>query len=239
MPKCPFCNIEILRPVQHLKACNLRPEGLTVDELKVEYYKRNFGTDIIDAVKHDYAHNLYSLPMIKEKYGLSFRAITFILTYSAIQIRNMSESQRLISAPKSKKTCLKKYGVNNPSQCQDIKNKKARTFINHYGVDNIWKTAEYAAFTSRRWKSYTSEEKNELLNKCRKKVGRISLLERRVLSVLSELQMPIVEQFKFHDYYHKYDFLIDGTNIIFEINGDFWHANPKLYKYCIINYLLS
>lgn len=37
---------------------------------------------------------------------------------------------------KIKQTCLKKYGVENPSQSNSIKEKKARTCLKHYGVEN-------------------------------------------------------------------------------------------------------
>lgn len=42
---------------------------------------------------------------------------------------------------KYKKTCENKYGdgIINVSQSEDIKKKKANTFIKNYGVDNIWK----------------------------------------------------------------------------------------------------
>jgi len=32
------------------------------------------------------------------------------------------------------------------------------------------------------------------------------------------------------EYIKSYDFRIQKTNIIIEVNGDFWHANPNKYK---------
>ena len=30
--------------------------------------------------------------------------------------------------------------------------------------------------------------------------------------------------------YHSYDFRINNSKIIMEINGDYWHCNPKFYS---------
>ena len=35
-----------------------------------------------------------------------------------------------------------KYGVDNPSKLENVKEKKKNTFIKHYGVDNYFKTKE-------------------------------------------------------------------------------------------------
>lgn len=44
---------------------------------------------------------------------------------------------------KSKETCLKKYGVDNPWKSDIVKNKIKQTMINNYGVDNYSKTEEF------------------------------------------------------------------------------------------------
>ena len=43
---------------------------------------------------------------------------------------------------------MSKYGVENPSQAQCVKEKKRRTFMAHYGVDNVWKSPKYCAWLS-------------------------------------------------------------------------------------------
>lgn len=43
---------------------------------------------------------------------------------------------------KTRKVCLEKYGVINPSQLQSVKNKKKETCLEHYGVDNPSKVQE-------------------------------------------------------------------------------------------------
>lgn len=230
MSVCPFCKKELnCNAVHHVYKCKSIPVGLTKDEIKELYYKFNFGDTIYEDVIRDY-QNLYSLPMLKEKYGLCYRSIIYILNKFSIPIRNMKTSQKLITAPKYKNTCLKKYGCENVSQLESVKHKKEQTFIKNYGVDNIWKTPEYAEFTSKRWASYSPKRKAELLKKWRNSKGNTSELENKIYRYLNEIGLSVITQFKFDNYYHAYDFLITGTNIIIEVNGDFWHANPMIYS---------
>ena len=50
------------------------------------------------------------------------------------------ERERLVSS--LRKSCLEKYGVENPSQSEEIKEKKKRTTIEHYGVENPFQSEE-------------------------------------------------------------------------------------------------
>lgn len=171
-----------------------------------------------------------SFPDIKAKYNIDYKNIYLCLKSKGIKLRTISESQCKISSIKSKKTCLEKYGVENPSQVDEVKRKKEETFIKHYGVDNIWKTKEYREFTSKRWASYNKEKKSELIHKWTKQEGRISKIENKIVNIFNNLNIPIETQFKFPKFFHKYDILLKNTNVIIEVQGDFWHANPNKYK---------
>lgn len=46
-------------------------------------------------------------------------------------------------AIESKKTCIEKYGIENPSQLQEVKDKKKNTFLKNYGVEHFSKTEDY------------------------------------------------------------------------------------------------
>ena len=48
----------------------------------------------------------------------------------------LSEESKKSKSEKTRKTCLQKYGVENPSQVQEIKNRKSETLMKHYGVSN-------------------------------------------------------------------------------------------------------
>ena len=224
---CPFCGKKVHG--KHLSTCKLIPQGLSEDDVRLQYIQHNTYNGICNDIINDYT-NLMSLPDLKKKYDLDYKNIQFILNYHNIELRTLSQSAKTISVAKIRNTCLEKYGVDNPSKYADVQKKKSETFIKHYGVDNVWKTKEYAQFTSDRWNSYSSEKKNELLQKWSRKRGTVSKLELHIIELFKELNIDIVTQFKFKHYYHKYDIQIVNTHILFEINGDFWHANPEKYN---------
>lgn len=227
--KCKFCGKEVERINRHLDFCKFIPSGMSKDEAFIEEIKYNFGDNIVEKVVNDYVNNL-SLPDIYKKYGLSYHYTQKILIINGIELRGISESAIKITASKHRKTCMEKYGVENVSQVKIFKEKKKKTFIEHYGIDNIWKTEEYKQFTRDRWNSYSDEEKTKLLNMGKKRKGTISLFEKKIISYLVELGVELETQFKFERYFHKYDIRIKNTNILIEINGDFWHANPNKYN---------
>lgn len=53
-----------------------------------------------------------------------------------------------------------KYGTDNVSKLDFIQEKKKKTFLKHYGVDNIWKTKDYVKNI---WKNYSEEKKQEII----------------------------------------------------------------------------
>jgi len=57
--------------------------------------------------------------------------------------------------------------------------------------------------------------------------GNISKLELRIQLVLSSLMIPFSTQFELGNKF--FDIRLQKIKIIIEVNGDYWHANPKLY----------
>lgn len=126
-----------------------------------------------------------SLPDIKKEKGIPLHVSVTLFRRLNIPIRSISESKKLNKCiEKFKASCLKRYGVENPSQAPNVKDKKKKTFINHYGVDNVWKSEEFqrqineimmkkygvlrltnGEKTSRALLSKTNEEKAESLEK--------------------------------------------------------------------------
>lgn len=226
---CPFCGKKVKVLGKHLLHCKLIPNNLSNDEIKIKGLESYIYEGFVNDLCQDY-NNLMSFPDIKAKYNIDYKNIYLCLKSKGIKLRTISESQRKISSIKSKKTCLEKYGVENPSQVGEVKRKKEETFIKHYGVDNIWKTKEYREFTSKRWASYNKEKKTELIHKWTKQEGRISKIENKIVNIFNNLNIPIETQFKFPKFFHKYDILLKNTNVIIEVQDDFWHANPNKYK---------
>lgn len=231
--KCPWCGKEFPsnKITRHINTtCKNKPKNISEVELIDSVIKAIFG-DIVNDILKDY-QNLFSLPDLLKKYGISYELSKRLIKCHGIKLRTLGESAKKITAKKIKDTCIETYGVENVSQLNNIKLKKQNTFIKHYGVDNIWKTEEYKNFTRERWNNYNEDEKTKLIkgliNKHRS--GNTSKLEKRVLTLLKDLGINFESQFKIGKYFHRYDVRISGTKTLLEINGDFWHGNPKLYK---------
>lgn len=146
-------------------------------------------------------------------------------------------------------TCKNKYGVENPFEIESIKEKifSDKLWIEKYGLTR----KELISKNGKKvWSSLTDEQKTNWLdksirsNKCFEKHKikgyNVSKLETRIQECFNTLLVKYEPQFviKIGKKYKFYDFLIKNTNIIFEIQGDYWHANPKYYtENSIINYV--
>lgn len=154
--------------------------------------------------------------------------------------------------------CLKKYGVDNVAKVKQFSEQATKTKKERYGstalafvnkteqekrqiMQKAWKGSEkwrdnltpedksrISSELSKRYKAWYSrlseEEKLLLLQKRR---TFISKLEDKVYEAIKSIDAPIKRQHWINRL--SYDFKI-GRNLILEINGDYWHANPLLYE---------
>jgi very-short-patch-repair endonuclease len=78
---------------------------------------------------------------VETTYGIKFRGYVDRLGLKKKTISDVCNNDYFIN--KKKKTLIEKYGVDNPSKSEQVKEKKRTTFLEHYGVDNIWKLRSY------------------------------------------------------------------------------------------------
>lgn len=90
-------------------------------------------------------------------------------------------------------------------------------FINSANISNGLKEV---------WSNLSDDEFNKRMVRLHKNF--ISKLEIRVRGILTKLNISFTPQFPLKN--RTYDIKIDNTNILIEVNGDFWHANPRKYK---------
>jgi very-short-patch-repair endonuclease len=112
------------------------------------------------------------------------------------------------SIQKRKKTNLERYGVEWAGwNVPEIKERAENTCIERYGKSSL----ELAM--------------DSLLN------TKFTRPEQIVKECLDELQIKYIPQYKlFVDgIYRHFDFMLVDFNILIEVDGDFWHANPMLY----------
>ena len=259
---CPFCKKEFLsnngkHPYICAKKDNL---NLSKDEIRFELIKTNFSKLADkDFLQNIYINENYSLNKIVKIYDINRKQLENLLIFYGFHLKGYSEGA-LSSMEDKKKTNILKYGVENPSQIEEIKDKKRKTFLKNYGVDNIRKSKDFYTYINNKiiekygitreelasikskevWLLKTEEEKDiwlaNSIHKQRKSSHQgiiTSKAENKIASLCIELGLNIETSFTI--YYNKrnrfvYDILLKDYNIIIEYNGDLYHANPIIYK---------
>lgn len=248
MRKCPFCN-KLVGSSPHIYFCESKTSD-NKNEIKFLYISTNFPLiSNKDIIIENYVNKLMSLPDIKNEFGIDSKSFVFLLNYYNIEKRSISTSSKLISVGKHKKTCMLKYGVDNVSKVKEIKELKKRTFLKNYGVDNIFKDESFKKWIcdnnfawnrlsdeqniernkkqtlsiKKYWENLTDEQKSKLFH-----YNGTSNLETKISEVLNYLSISYTTQF--HIKGKIFDFKISNTNILIEVNGDYWHCNPTKYS---------
>lgn len=245
---CPFCKNRINRyDGRHIYRCKKNMKVWTKEGIKFEFLSYNFPLiSSKNTLFDEYVVKLKSLPEIKRDYNISYNNIVFLLDYHGIKRRSMKASSKQISSKKYKRTCLTKYGVDNVSKLQFVKDKKrhrklnleknVENFISLRDVilsssinikdnnsmdENIKKDLQYLyKICYDYWLNLSDEQKDFLMDKI------YSSIESKVTNCLDKLNMTYTRRFMIG---RKY-FDIKINNMLIDVNGDLWHANPKIYK---------
>ena len=153
--------------------------------------------------------------------------------------------QRESVKQKTIETLITKYGVEHAAQYEAFKVTEDN-YIKKYGEiegKKRWKDLCYNKGKPMRASYYIEKygeeiglkkwkEKIQSLNKCRDdyKSSKISGLNIKFEKLLKSLNIEYETEYCLWEDTHSfyYDFKVD--NYIFELNGDFWHANPNKYK---------
>ncbi len=166
---------------------------------------------------------------------------------AAFGVENVSQIESI--KEKKRESAIKKYGVDNVRKSKEVKDKILASKLSIYGkrsvpnrfrkMNEYWESIDRSSeqFLDRIkrqkenykvwFENLSSEEKQE---RHRKRCGNPfkSKLEKRVLELLNEYDLSFSHQFWLKK--RPYDFCFQLHNLILEINGDYWHANPNLYE---------
>ena len=143
---------------------------------------------------------------------------------------------------KRNNTVKESYGVDNIFQSEEIKNKifSDDLYLIRYGMTR----RELRSKTAKEvWQRLSDDEKQQWLSKSIHKESSLKNINKRsfnqssyelkILNILSQSQFSFKSQFiirKTKNSFYAYDFIIYDLNLILEINSDYWHANPSIYK---------
>ena len=263
---CIICNEEINKKNILKKHIN---HHHNIDELTNEMnyiMSLNIGYEtIFDEVKNLYLSG-YTVNDIKKLYGVSFSRYIEIIGIK----RSASESKKtIVYQERVKSTNLSKYGVENPSQNQEIKQKKKNTFLKHFGYENNFCNFDIRSFAQKnidynkvlqttkenliikygediknvsqipwvrlkisnsqieRYQNFSEDEKRKMTEIARSNIRYVSSQEIRIQSLLNKLNIEYTCNVFLFSY--NWDILFRNKKII-EVQGDFWHGNPKFYK---------
>jgi len=125
---------------------------------------------------------------------------------------NLNPSYQQNWLNKYKTTCLSKYGTTNVSQDKNIARKIAKTKKERFSKLTLEQKREMTKAARSFWNSQNNWESN---------------IEKTVHKILDKLNIKYEKHVDLYGY--NYDILINNE-IIIEVNGDFWHANPLKYK---------
>jgi hypothetical protein len=255
---CPKCKKKLNNNgVGHIYHCD---KLTNKEDVFINLIKLNF-PNFIDKewIQEHYVNQNRSLNSLKNEYKIPRKCLEKILLKQNFKLTNISEGVKR-SREDSKMTCLKKYGVENPSQSLLIQEKKEKTFLKNYGTTNIFKHKfflenvkkniiekygitlnELRSIRSKEvWKNKTKEERDTWIEKTisnsviKQRKGFVtSKGEREVSKILIDLGYSVQTPFLIQyekKRYFSYDILLNDFNKIIEYNGDLIHANPIKYN---------
>lgn len=160
---------------------------------------------------------------------------------SKLGVENPSQLESV--KEKKKKTFLKHYGVDNIWKSKEYYEWLTDYMLINYGVKRIstnpwgWKGQDEKQKEERIkrlwkgrdkwWASLSDEEKSTLMGKMCSANTISSKLETTIGNALDRLHITYKRWASIGN--RNFDFKIDKSKILIEVNGDFWHANPTLY----------
>ena len=187
-----------------------------VKEKKRETFIENYGIDNIFKT-NEFKESLNDLMI--NKYGV--KRLTNSVKISEAW-NNKTETEKNIIIEKCK---LTKSNWSDEHK-SNIINKMLETKSNWSDEEIFINSANISNGLKEVWSNFSEDEFNKRMIRLHKNF--ISKLEIRVRNILTNLNIPFTPQFPLK--YRTYDIKIDNTNILIEVNGDFWHANPRKYK---------
>ena len=240
---CPYCKKESIN--RHVDFCKKRYGGLSREKRRYDFLIYNFSL-YKDKLYDEYVNKRMSLPELKSKYDIDYKAIRFLLNYYNIKIRSIKDSSDIM-IKNSKKTFQKKYGVDNVWERNAIGYKnRIKNLNDKYGVNNVFqipdiidkiKESNNNGGHEKRMKKmkerygYTSPfQVPEIHKKALENSGkRITKLNQKIYEMLDNIGIDYEKEFYLNTNEKKYFYDIKIKNLLIEINGDYWHANPNVY----------
>ena len=216
MSKCSKCSKNNKSIRDNLcQFCKAESDGINAEVLKDLYFKQNLS--VIDISK-------------KLNYPISTMYKIFI--HFNVNRKSLSETA-LLSESKRIQTRLDKYGYshNFDKGCKSRVEWETKLF-NEEGITNVF---QRQSVKDKSLKTFLDRYKKEpwLYKITSRGRGVVSNLNKKVFKILVDNNLDFDIEFKLKNpkaRYYAYNIILKNSNKIIEVNGDYWHGNPKLYK---------
>lgn len=201
-----------------------------------------------------YVNQEKSIPQLVVQLKITYSQVCFMLDWYGIKQRTLKEAVNTQEIRKKTKSTNKaRYGYEQLFSKNAIcYNKTRQKLFDKYGVTNIFATDWFkdklreGQFTDgipfkqwmrqknkEYWNALSCQQQQNWCKKIHSGRGKTTSIELLVMKALTELNIDFQHQYYLHEYgkvKYAYDFRLIDTNILLEINGDYWHANPCKYK---------
>jgi len=242
---CKFCNSSILTENRysisgHLIGCKswaaYKKQILTKKYLLEEYV--NNQRSAIEIANEHGLKSAISIINLLRKYGIYVRGIKEANNNDLVLIKRENTNLKRYGAKNTfckestnrkewEAKLLKNEGITNVFQRESVKRKIMETCIKKYGFSNAMKCPEIQKkLTSIFLKKYGTAMPM-LRNR---KVTVISSIHKKIIDYLKSLNIDMKINYKIKNTSYFSDIFLTEKNKIIEVNGDYWHANPKFYK---------
>lgn len=117
-----------------------------------------------------------------------------------------------------------------PGTDEQSKQKRKDTFLKKYGVDHNWKVKEIRKKCDKTCiKLYGKSAWDLFVDSSL--YGHDTKIEKQIHKILDGENITYTSHFSlsYGTSYREYDIFIPSLNLLIELDGDFWHANPKLF----------
>lgn len=164
-----------------------------------------------------------------------FNLKTYALVYQKLKEFDIEVSFKN-SAKKCKakreKTNLEKYGTHhNFCRGSESRKKWEEKLFKEEGISNVFQRKEVKEKIRNTMIEKYKKESPQKIHTCRGK-NIYSKIHRSVVEILQKNNIKCSIEYKIskNNGYYSYDIVIDETNKLIEVYGDYWHGNPKIYK---------
>ena len=136
---------------------------------------------------------------------------------------------------KSKNLFFKKNGYW-PGNDKDSMLKKKETMVKKFGVSHNWMGIYGERKCDKTTLDVYGKTSAQMLIDYSHFFGKKTDIEKMFEVILEELEIPFQCKFRIYDkdkvnfWFREYDFLILNTNILIEVDGDYWHGNQNIFE---------